>query len=363
MSKPHQSPVPHTTYAVAACLGAMAVFGAGVFVYRAIRGIPIRPPTGTGSADIRPNIRLASETEGWDGVVEALLSAYDGVDVIALGEAHARKVDSDLRLRLIRHPDFPKKVHFIIVEFGNSLYQPLLDRYINGEDVPITELRHVWRDTTQIGGWNSVVYPEFLAAVREVNQTLPKAGRLRVIAGDPPIDWGKVRSRKEILAISSLRGFPVSLGKVAVMRGEKALMIYGTSHILRPRFELWAAEESAAVKTYLGAVLPPGTPAILKAVQVSNPGRVLAVEMLAGPDPIYEELEATLRSGKRPVLFPLPGMPSDRVLMSGATVDACVYFGNSRETGRLAGADPQSHADAAYEFETKRRIQLFGKEF
>jgi len=34
------------------------------------------------------------------------------------------------------------------VEFGNSPYQPILDRYIQGEDVPQAYVQHVWRDAT-----------------------------------------------------------------------------------------------------------------------------------------------------------------------------------------------------------------------
>ena len=55
----------------------------------------------------------------------------------------------DFILSLIRDPAFPAKVSDIEVECGNSLYQPVLDRYIAGEDVPFTEVRKVWRNTTQ----------------------------------------------------------------------------------------------------------------------------------------------------------------------------------------------------------------------
>jgi hypothetical protein len=46
---------------------------------------------------------------------------------------------------LIHIPAFSEKVNDIEVEFGNSLYQPMLDRYIAGEDVPFTEVQKVWR--------------------------------------------------------------------------------------------------------------------------------------------------------------------------------------------------------------------------
>ena len=38
--------------------------------------------------------QLPSETAGWDNVVASLLSVVDRADVLALGEAHGRKVDA-----------------------------------------------------------------------------------------------------------------------------------------------------------------------------------------------------------------------------------------------------------------------------
>src|ERR1051325_5101448 len=74
----------------------------------------------------------STEAVGWDQVIAGLLSAFDSADVVGV-QATRGLQGSDLRLRLIRHPDFPNKAQFIVVEWGNSLYQPLLDRYVRGE--------------------------------------------------------------------------------------------------------------------------------------------------------------------------------------------------------------------------------------
>ena len=79
----------------------------------------------------------------------AILAAFDRYEVVAMPEAHGMKDIDDFILSLIRDPAFPEKVNDIEVECGNSLYQPVLDRYIAGEDVPFTEVRKVWRNTTQ----------------------------------------------------------------------------------------------------------------------------------------------------------------------------------------------------------------------
>ena len=86
-------------------------------------------------------VRLPNVTAGSDKVIKALVSAFDHADIVAFGDDHWRKLDSDLRIALVRNPDFAKKVRFIVVEFANTAQQPTLDRYIRGEDVPLAELQ------------------------------------------------------------------------------------------------------------------------------------------------------------------------------------------------------------------------------
>jgi len=94
----------------------------------------------------QPKLALPDETAGLDGIVRALISAFDQVDVVALGEAHgAFAVDSDLRIALVRHPDFARKVRSIVVEFGSTTEQATLDRYIRGENVTRAQLEQVWK--------------------------------------------------------------------------------------------------------------------------------------------------------------------------------------------------------------------------
>src|ERR1044071_3558755 len=113
----------------------------------------------------RPNWRLPDEAAGLDGIVRTLISVFDQADIVALGEAHMRRADSDLRIALVRHPDFAKKVRSIVVEFGRNSRQSTLDRYIRGEDVPRAEVEQVWNTTTQAANkfLDSPVYAGFFA--------------------------------------------------------------------------------------------------------------------------------------------------------------------------------------------------------
>jgi uncharacterized iron-regulated protein len=254
---------------------------------------------------------LPDETTGLDKIVQTLVSAFDHVDVVALGEDHWRKVDSDLRIALVRNPEFAPKVRLIVVEFGSTAQQPTLDRYIRGEDVPLAELQRVWKTTTQTNGiWDSPVYADFYAAVREVNKKLPAAAQLRVLAGDPPSGSGLGRDNS---AFSVLQ-------EQVLKTHAKALLIYGAGHLLR--------------------AVPDPIARITKLLDSGYPGSTLVVITGGGPHPESQEFERALKTTERPVLvsfgkapfrdLPVRAFPG-LSLTTGQIADAFVYFGMGPE--------------------------------
>ncbi len=255
----------------------------------------------------QPQLLLPDETAGLDRIVQALVSAFDHFDIVALGEDHWRKVDSDLRIALVRNPEFAKKVRFIVVEFGSIAQQPTLDRYIRGDDVPPAELQQVWKTTTQTNGiWDSPVYADFYAAVREVNKNLLAGAQVRVLAGDPPAGSGLGR---DATALSVLQE------QVLKTHG-KALVIYGAGHLLR--------------------AVPDPISRLTKLLDTRSPHSTFVVISAGGPRPESQEFERALKTQARPVLVPL-GKPPFRDMVVGAfpglgltlgqIADSCVYFG------------------------------------
>ena len=67
--------------------------------------------------------------------------------------------------------------------------QELVDRYVIGEHILAESLRRVWRDTTQWLVWDSPVYAQLLSTVRDMNAMGHCDHTVRVLLGDPPIDW------------------------------------------------------------------------------------------------------------------------------------------------------------------------------
>jgi hypothetical protein len=147
-------------------------------------------------------------------------------------EAHDQKDLDDFILSLIRTPGFADKVNDIEVECGNSLYQAILDGYIAGEDVPFTEARKAWRNTRQPMCGMSGFFEQFFPLVRAINQKLPPAHRLRVLAGDPPIDWQQVKSAADVRQFGSRNPTIASvMEKEVLAKHHKALMLFGTFHL------------------------------------------------------------------------------------------------------------------------------------
>lgn len=163
----------------------------------------------------------------------AILKLFASFEVVGMPAAHGQKDVDDFILSLIRHRRFSEAVNDIVVECGNVRYQPILDRYIAGENVSFAEVQHVWRDTTQPMCGESGFFEQLYPLVRSLNQRLPAAKRLRVVAADPPIDWSKVQSLKDITPFFDRDGSIASVMEREVLsKNRKALMLFGVFHLL-----------------------------------------------------------------------------------------------------------------------------------
>jgi hypothetical protein len=175
-----------------------------------------------------------------------------------------------------RHPAFPQKVRYIVTELGSADHQLLVDRYLEGGDLPLAD-RQLARGTG--------AHAELVDAVREVNLGLTAARRLRVINASPTAT--DTRDRNEV-AVSILR-------EHVLQKNQKALVVFGAGH-------LWHGEGG-----------------ITKSLQAIIPGRVFVVEPLTTfvsgrRTPAHDELdqalaslESTVSSPERPIVLSLRG--------------------------------------------------------
>ena len=219
-----------------------------------------------------PKVRLPDEAAGIDQIVAALISVYDQFDVVALGESHEQKVESDLRVALVRHPDFAKKVRTIVVEFATTTEQTTLDRYIRGENVSRAQLERV--RPGQLGSLTSddPIYMDFFAAVRDVNSRLPADARIRVFGGED-------NRNRDTAAVSILK-------EHVLEKQGKALVIYGWAHFSRAA----------------------GLGGIVARLDANYPGRTFTVLPVRGQRN-YQKFDRALKTQARPVMVPLQRLP------------------------------------------------------
>src|SRR5207342_1294773 len=124
------------------------------------------------------------------------------------------------------------------------------------------QLEQVWKTTTQFRFTDSPIlpiYPDFFAAVRDVNSRLPADARIRVLGGDP--GPGDNRSR-ETAAVSVLK-------EQVLQKHGKALVIYGAAHFYRTMDKDYLAMMGADI-------------GIVRMLEVDYPGRTLAVIPVGG---------------------------------------------------------------------------------
>jgi hypothetical protein len=181
-----------------------------------------------GSSVQEPEVRRAN-----DGVFEL----FKQKPVVALADFHGLAQEEDFYSDLVRDPRFASQVGNVVVEFGGSISQGIIDRYVNGADVPFTELRRVWTD--EVGWLPGPFYlgdMNFFANVRAANLKLPPERRIKVWLGDPKIDWGKTSSFRDIQPALKQRDANIFriITEEILKKHKKTLLIIGSAHLSWP---------------------------------------------------------------------------------------------------------------------------------
>jgi hypothetical protein len=303
----------------------------------------------------------SSAAPGASGLIETVLEAFGTYRLVGLGESHQLQEHHDLLQTLLADPRLPEVVDDIVVEFGNALYQDLIDRFVlGGEPVNDAALRLVWRNTTQSpeDTWDAPVYEQFYRRVRAVNRTLPPARRIRVLAGDPPVEWSNsgvpnapYRVQRDPYAASVV-------AKEVLAKGHRALLHYGSGHVIHESgWLVGIIEQQTGVRTYTITDLVPlaGDPGGL-GVKLSGYPRNTVIptagtwlgEMDAG-DVLALEV---LRDGGKPV-------NPDCGILLGTLTDAGLYLGQPAVLTE-SWPNPAIYLDPAYWAELQRRNAATG---
>lgn len=164
-----------------------------------------------------------------------VVRAFETHNIVMFGEEHGNKQEYEWLRSLVATPEFADRVDDIVMEFGNSLYQKSVDRYVNGEDIPIEQVQKAWRNLAGALGPPSPVYASLYQAVRATNLKRRGKHQMRIVCGDPYIDWEKVRDREDIGPFVANRDqwYTQVVKDEVLAKHHRTLLIMGAYHFER----------------------------------------------------------------------------------------------------------------------------------
>lgn len=170
-----------------------------------------------------------------NSAIQEIIKSFGKHQLVALGESHGWKEESEFIFFLIKDPSFAENVNDIVVECGNSKYQSIVDDYVNGKEVPINQLQMVWRNMTVLCTCDAPIYEQLFQTVRLVNQNLSTEHRIRVLLGEPPINWSEIKSPEQIgpFVFQRDQHYAATVENEVISKNRKALLIMGSLHFIR----------------------------------------------------------------------------------------------------------------------------------
>lgn len=351
----------------------------------------VAQPATPGQAEVAPPPVIRPALDG-------IFEAFQTHPLVGLGERHNVAQLLDFYRTLVRDPRFATEIGHVVVEFGGAAHQDTIDRYVNGEAVPYDVLRQVWDGTV---GWQPTVtspaYAMFFAQIRQTNQALPPAKRIRVWLGEPPIDWSKITTNAEYRPIVATRDSHAAalIVREILKKNRKALVIYGGAH-----FDITQPWENA-VRAEIVRLVPDGPmragddATLRELVEREFPGSFFVAQSYAGfrdegcmkrfeerfagwPIPALAmavrgtTLEADIRRCLAPMNFRFPFPPTvsqedqerlrQTVLVNGdrdrpLVADAMLFYAPAGQL-TVSGPFPDLTLDEAWRAELDRRAQI-----
>lgn len=170
------------------------------------------------------------------------MTAFQEHQIVAIGENHGHLEFHDWVLDFLASDDARAAIDDIVVEWGNALYQDLIDRYVDGDEVPFDSVSLAWRNTIVSPNtvWDAPVYRQFFLRIREMNMSGVAAKRYRVILADTPVDWNQIESREDLGPFFDRSSHMAErVRQESLLKGRHALFLAGGLHVSKlPRRRL-----------------------------------------------------------------------------------------------------------------------------
>jgi hypothetical protein len=303
--------------------------------------------------------------------IAAIADAFRSHNVVAVSAGHGEERGYAFLLSLVRDSTLVAVVNDIVIEEGSARYQDVADRYVRGDEVADESLSQIWQNTTQPTPGLDRPWFEFFRAVRGLNASLPRERQLRVLLGDPPIDWNSVHNAEDHRKWIEMRDtFPADLIQREVLaKGRRALVTYGQMHFQRKN--LLANYESEGLAQTIVSRLERTTAAKVFTIWTSTDVEKLQADVTSWHVPSIALVRGTVL-GAADFTFYYPfatprfsiqdGAPTPRdqwrTLRAEDQFDAVLYPG--AQPSASVPVSPTRCADRAFIEERLRRIALAG---
>lgn len=363
-----------------------------------------------------PRAAAAPRAPQVSSAVDGVLAAFGRHPAVALSDFHGVAEQGRFYERLVADPRFARTVRNIVMEYGAGQHQAIIDRYVDGQDVALEDLRKVWGDTVswQVGH-TPIMIPNLYATIRRVNASLPPGERIKVWLADPPAEWSKIKDMGDLAPMFGQRNrHAAALVGALLEKKERALVIFGGTHLydrephpifpdgsIKTNLERSHPGALYTIAFYAGSYTP-GCTAEMERKMAGWPSQALAQpiagtwiektlsnpscaytpprKMLGGPPPQGAAEPAPppgpiMIGGDSPVLGqPGPGGPvaigsgptkapavptaaEEARLFSGVWADALLYLG-PKASLTTSPVEPSPYLDPAYGRELDRRHRI-----
>lgn len=214
------------------------VFAAALAAAPLAAAVPLSAAAPAVAPGPAPDAYLQALHEHGRPPVDLVLAALEQHDLLIFDDALHNAVEPfELYQKLLRDPRVRKQVRTVFLEVFSLAAQPHLDAYLASPTDDRSLLAPVFRDDYSGYGWRYTTYLDLLATVREINQGLPPAERLRVVGVDQPIWWEAIHTRadyelfQESLVARDFFLYATIRDRMHGFRnGEKAFFLTNTRH-------------------------------------------------------------------------------------------------------------------------------------
>ena len=230
--------------------------------------------------------------------LEGVIGSLRAHQIVALSDPHGSATAQAFIRQLIGDPRFADLVDDIVLEVGNARYQSLVDDYVNGGAIDESALAEAWLNTTVANQISADV--EWFRLVRQINRRRPAGRRMRILLGDPPIDWTTTNTRDDHFKWLAQRdSYPAALIQTEVIaKNRRALVVYGHFHYQRFNMASNLAMDDWRMQT------------IVSLVERAGPTRIFTVWTLS--DELTDAIPETA-SWPRPAFAAVRGTPLGRL--------------------------------------------------